>query len=72
VSAKAAIGAVAKWSALGAVFAGGALVVARFAGPRVVTQLGRAGGEGFIEGTTKAKAALDAISTLSPPTLGRW
>jgi hypothetical protein len=45
-----ALGLAAKWSALGAVFAGGALVVAYYAGPRVVGQLGRAGGEGFAEG----------------------
>ena len=69
MSAKAAIGAVAKWTALGAVFAGGALVVGYYAGPRVVTQLGRAGGEGFVEGTEKARSL---IASLSPPRLGRW
>jgi hypothetical protein len=64
-----ALGLAAKWSALGAVFAGGALVVAYYAGPRVVGQLGRAGGEGFAEGTERVRSAL---ANASPPVLGRW
>lgn len=61
--------AIAKWAALGAVFAGGALGVAYLAGPRIVGRLGRAGGEGFAEGAEKVRAALASVNA---PTLGRW
>lgn len=66
---KHALALAATWVTLGAVFAGGALVVAYYVGPRVVGPLGRAGGEGFAEGAARVNAAL---ASASPSVLGRW
>jgi len=55
---------VLRWPILGALIAGGALVLARYAGPPVARELGRRGGEGFAEGVAQAQAQL-AVS-------GRW
>jgi len=55
---------VLRYPLLGALIAGGALVLAKYAGPPVARELGRRGGEGFAEGVAKVQAQL-AVS-------GRW
>lgn len=53
-----------KYPILGALIAGGALGIAAWFGPRVATDLGRRGGEGFAEGVARVQSQL-AVS-------GRW
>ena len=55
---------VLRYPILGALIAGGALGIAAWLGPRVATNLGRRGGEGFAEGMAHVQSQL-AVS-------GRW
>ena len=53
-----AIVKVAKWPAIGALIAGGALLVGRFVGPAVADELGARAGEGFARGLVEAQKQL--------------
>lgn len=57
----AAIGKIAKWPAIGALIAGGALVVGSLVGPAVADQLGARAGEGFARGVAEAQ---DRVASL--------
>ena len=57
----AAIGKIARWPAIGALVAGGGLLVARLVGPSVVEQLGARGGEGFARGVATAQDEIAAV-----------
>lgn len=50
-----------KWPLVGALIAGGALVVARVFGPKVARNIGDAGGEAFANGVARAQQELAAI-----------
>lgn len=51
----AALAPLLKWPLLGALIAGGALVVTRAFGPKVATDLGLQAGEGFARGVAKVQ-----------------
>jgi len=55
-----AIVKLAKWPAIGALVAGGALLVGRLVGPSVVDQLGARAGEGFARGVADAQRQIAA------------
>jgi hypothetical protein len=57
----AALGKIAKCPAIGALIAGGALLVSRLAGPSVAEQLGARAGEGFARGMAEAREQVAAI-----------
>lgn len=59
-----------KWPLFGALLAGGALVVARAFGPRVVRDLGDAGGEGFAEGVARVQRQFAALQKNLPSISG--
>lgn len=52
--------AVIKWPLFGALLAGGALVVANYAGPDVAKDLGGEAGAGFAEGMAKMQKLLSS------------
>jgi hypothetical protein len=51
----------AKWPAIGALIAGGALLVSRWIGPSVADQLGARAGEGFARGLAEAQEQIAAV-----------
>ena len=55
------IGSALRWPLIGALVAGGALVVFNIFGDRVARQLGAAGGESFAEGLKKAQDQFAAL-----------
>lgn len=50
-----------KWPAIGALIAGGVLVVGKIAGPKVADELGARAGEGFARGMARAQEQVAAI-----------
>jgi hypothetical protein len=52
--------AVVKYGSYGALFAGGALLIAELVGPSIARDLGNAGGQAFGEGMQRARRWLDA------------
>jgi hypothetical protein len=56
-----AIGSVLKWPAIGALLVGGGILAARILGPKVVRELGAAGGESFAQGVAKAQNEIAAL-----------
>lgn len=57
----AALAKLAKWPAIGALIAGGALLVSRLIGPSVAEQLGARAGEGFARGVIAAQEQVAAL-----------
>jgi hypothetical protein len=57
----AALMELAKWPAIGALVAGGALLVGRLIGPSVVEQLGARAGEGFARGIYHAQEEVASL-----------
>jgi hypothetical protein len=57
----AALVKLAKWPAIGALIAGGALIVSRLVGPSVVEQLGARAGEGFARGVYGAQEEIASL-----------
>jgi hypothetical protein len=54
---------VVRYGAYGALFAGGALVLADLIGPAVARDLGTAGGQGFATGVARAQETIAQVST---------
>jgi hypothetical protein len=50
-----------KWPVIGALVAGGGLLVGRLVGPGIADQLGARAGEGFARGVASAQAEIAAI-----------
>lgn len=50
-----------KWPAIGALIAGGLLIVGKIAGPKIADQLGARAGEGFARGMAQAQERIAAI-----------
>lgn len=63
------IPAALRWTIFGALFAGGAIVVARIAGPPTIRKLGADAGQGVAEGMAKFQAAQ---RELAATVAGRW
>jgi hypothetical protein len=57
----AALVALAKWPAIGALVAGGALLVSRLVGPSVADQLGARAGEGFARGVAQTQEQIASV-----------
>jgi hypothetical protein len=57
----AAIGKIARWPAIGALVAGGGLLVARLVGPSVAGQLGEHAGEGFARAVSRTQEEIAAV-----------
>jgi hypothetical protein len=51
----------AKWPAIGALIAGGALLISHLVGPSVANQLGARAGEGFVRGMAEAQERVASI-----------
>lgn len=51
----------AKWPLVGALIGGGALLIARMAGPSLVKQLGANAGEGFAQGVADAQERIAQV-----------
>jgi len=65
----ASLAAVLKWPLIGAMIAGGALLVARELGPPIASELGARGGEGFARGVAEAQARMRRLAVSG---WGRW
>lgn len=57
----AAIGKIARWPAIGALVAGGGLLVARLVGPSVAGQLGERAGEGFARAVAQTQEEIATV-----------
>jgi hypothetical protein len=56
-----AVGKIAKWPAIGALVAGGALIISRLVGPSIADALGERAGEGFARGVAQAQDRIASV-----------